>query len=630
MPLTKLTFQPGINKEMTDLMDKGGWSDGNLVRFRKGLPEKIGGWAKNSLNTFLGACRGMLAWVSLSSTRFLGMGTNLKYYVKEGDNFNDITPIRLTTSAGDVTFAKVGNGDATITVSDTAHGAVANDFVTFSGAVSLGGNITAPVLNQEYQIATIVTANSYTIEDKDTSGDPVLAAAGDSGNGGGSTVGAYQLNTGLNTYISSTGWGIDAWGINAYGSASSLTFTNQLRLWSSDNFGEDLILHPRGGAIYYWNTSDGTSTRAVNITSLSGANLAPTVGLQSIVSETDRHVFVLGADAINDAGTARTGTLDPMLVAFSDQESITEWEPQTTNTAGSVRLSVGSEIIGGIRSRQETLVWTDQALYSIQFVGPPLTFAVNLISQGTGMLAPNVAINAPSGVYWMAEDGFYRYNGSVQRLECTVLSYVQQNLDISQAYKCFAIANKQFNEVWWFYPSTQDSTGEISRYVIYNYLENTWSIGELVRTAWVDEDVFEEPLATLSGYLYNQETGQDADGSPMDNVFIESSDFDLQDGNEFAFISKVIPDIKFYGQNTASGVPLINMQIKTRNYPAESLTTKVTKDISNNTDELNVRARARQAVIRLQSDDDASNGNRLGVQWRLGYTRMYIQPDGQR
>ena len=458
----------------------------------------------------------------------------------------------------------------------------------------------------------------------------MLAAAGDSGNGGSSTVGAYQLNTGLNTYISSTGWGIDAWGINAFGSASSLTFTNQLRLWSSDNFGEDLILHPRGGAIFYWNTSAGTSTRAVNITSLSGANLAPTVGLQSIVSETDRHVFVLGADPLNDAGTARTGTLDPMLVAFSDQESITEWEPKTTNTAGSVRLSVGSEIIGGIRSRQETLVWTDQALYSIQFVGPPLTFAVNLISQGTGMLAPNASINAPSGVYWMAEDGFYRYNGSVQRLECTVLSYVQQNLDMSQAYKCFAIANKQFNEVWWFYPSTQDETGEISRYVIYNYLENTWSIGELVRTAWIDEDVFEQPMATLNGYLYNQETGQDDDGSPMDNVFIESSDFDLQDGNDFAFISKVIPDIKFYGQNTANGIPLINMQIKTRNYPAESLTTKVSKDISNNTDELNVRARARQAVIRLQSDDDATTDNRLGVQWRLGYTRLYIQPDGQR
>lgn len=629
MPYAKFQFKAGIDREGTDYTNAGGWFDSSLVRFRKGFAEKIGGWAKNTTSSFLGTCRNLFAWISIAGTKYLFLGTNLKAYVQEGSSFYDITPIRLTTSAGDVTFSAT-DGDATITVSDTAHGAVQHDFVTFSGAVSLGGNITATVLNQEYQITNIVDANSYLIEAKDTSGDPVLANSSDTGNGGSSVVGAYQINTGLDNYVSSTGWGVNSWGEAGFGEAASLGFANQLRLWSSDNFGEDLILHPRGGPVFYWDQSGGTSVRAVNITSLSGANLAPTVGLQTIVSETDRHVFVLGADPINDTGTARTGAIDPMLVAFSDQESITEWEPQTTNTAGSVRLSVGSEIIGGIRSRQETLVWTDSALYSIQFVGPPLTFAVNLINQGVGMIAPNACINAPNGVYWMAEDGFYRYNGSVQRLECTVLSYVQENLNLSQLYKCFALSNKQYNEIWWFYPSTQDNTGEISRYVIYNYLENTWSIGELVRTAWLDEDVFVAPLATENGYLYNQETGEDADGSPMDNVFIESSDFDLQEGNDFAFISKIIPDIKFYGTNTSSGGPLINMQIKTRNFPAQSLSTKVTKDVSNNTNELNVRARARQAVLRLQSDDDADAGNRLGVQWRLGYTRMYIQPDGRR
>jgi len=629
MPYAKFQFKAGIDREGTSYTNAGGWFDSSLVRFRKGFAEKIGGWAKNTTSSFLGTCRNLFAWISIAGTKYLFLGTNLKAYVQEGSSFYDITPIRLTTSAGDVTFSAT-DGDATITVSDTAHGAVQHDFVTFSGAVSLGGNITATVLNQEYQITNIVDANSYLIEAKDTSGDPVLANSSDTGNGGSSVVGAYQINTGLDNYVSSTGWGVNSWGESGFGEAASLGFANQLRLWSSDNFGEDLILHPRGGPVFYWDQSGGTSVRAVNITSLSGANLAPTVGLQTIVSETDRHVFVLGADPINDTGTARTGAIDPMLVAFSDQESITEWEPQTTNTAGSVRLSVGSEIIGGIRSRQETLVWTDSALYSIQFVGPPLTFAVNLINQGVGMIAPNACINAPNGVYWMAEDGFYRYNGSVQRLECTVLSYVQENLNLSQLYKCFALSNKQYNEIWWFYPSTQDNTGEISRYVIYNYLENTWSIGELVRTAWLDEDVFVAPLATENGYLYNQETGEDADGSPMDNVFIESSDFDLQEGNDFAFISKIIPDIKFYGTNTSSGGPLINMQIKTRNFPAQSLSTKVTKDVSNNTNELNVRARARQAVLRLQSDDDADTGNRLGVQWRLGYTRMYIQPDGRR
>ena len=629
MPYAKFQFKAGIDREGTDYTNAGGWFDSSLVRFRKGFAEKIGGWAKNTTQSFLGTCRNLFAWISIAGTKYLFLGTNLKAYVQEGSSFYDITPIRLTTSAGDVTFSAT-DGDATITVSDTAHGAVQHDFVTFSGAVSLGGNITATVLNQEYQITNIVDANSYLIEAKDTSGDPVLANSSDTGNGGSSVVGAYQINTGLDNYVSSTGWGVNSWGESGFGEAASLGFANQLRLWSSDNFGEDLILHPRGGPVFYWDQSGGTSVRATNITSLSGANLAPTVGLQTIVSETDRHVFVLGADPINDTGTARTGAIDPMLVAFSDQESITEWEPQTTNTAGSVRLSVGSEIIGGIRSRQETLVWTDSALYSIQFVGPPLTFAVNLINQGVGMIAPNACINAPNGVYWMAEDGFYRYNGSVQRLECTVLSYVQENLNLSQLYKCFALSNKQYNEIWWFYPSTQDNTDEISRYLIYNYLENTWSIGELVRTAWLDEDVFVAPLATENGYLYNQETGEDADGSPMDNVFIESSDFDLQEGNDFAFISKIIPDLKFYGTNTASGVPQINMQIKTRNFPAQSLSTKVTKDVSNNTNELNVRTRARQAVLRLQSDDDADTANRLGVQWRLGYTRMYIQPDGRR
>ena len=628
MPLTKLTFQPGINKEMTDLMDKGGWADGNLVRFRKGLPEKIGGWAKNSLNTFLGACRGMLAWVSLSSTRFLGMGTNLKYYVKEGDNFNDITPIRLTTSAGDVTFAKVGNGDATITVSDTAHGAVANDFVTFSGAVSLGGNITAPVLNQEYQIATIVNANSYTIEAKDTSGDPVLAAAGDSGNGGSSTVGAYQINTGLNVYVPSTGWGVGTWGSSTWGSAAAASFANQLRLWSHDAFGEDLVINPRAGGIYYWDTSSGVTTRAVNITSLSGSNLAPTVGLQTIVSDIDRHVIVLGADPI--VGSSRTGSIDPLLIAFSSQESLTEWEPTATNTAGDIRLSSGSQIVGSLRARQEILVWTDTSLYSMQFIGAPFTFGVNLINENVGMISPNAAINAPDGVYWMARDGFYKYAGAVQRVSCSVLNYVLDDLNTTQSFKIFGFSNKEFNEIGWFYPS--GSSDDIDRYVVYNYLENVWSIGELSRTAWLDEGIFDKPLATHgsgnSSILYNQEDGSDADGSPMDNVFIESGDIDVDEGEQFGFVSRIIPDIKFFGSTPTSGQ--INYVLKTRNYPGESLTTSSTSDVTSSTTQNFVRTRARQMVFRVQSDDDADTSVRTGFKWRLGANRFDIRTDGRR
>tara|TARA_R110000803_G_scaffold32838_2_gene72110 strand:+ start:370 stop:2232 length:1863 start_codon:yes stop_codon:yes gene_type:complete len=620
MPFAKFQFKAGIDKEGTDYTNAGGWFDASLVRFRKGFVEKIGGWTKQTATTFLGTCRKLFAWTSLEGNKYLFVGTHLKSYVLEGTSLSDITPIRATTTNG-IVFAAT-NGSATITATDSAHGATVNDFFTISGAVSLGGAITATVLNKEYQVVSVVDANNFTFTATAT------ANGSDTGNGGSGADAAYQLNAGLDVYVQSTGYGAGFWGDGAYGASTSLSFTNQLRLWSSDNFGEDLILHPRGGPIFYWDESAGTSARSVNITSLSGANLAPTIGLQTIVSDTDRHVIVLGADPVS--GGARTGVVDPMFVAFSDQESITEWEPKTDNTAGSIRLSAGSEIIGGIRSRQETLIWTDTSLYSMQFVGPPLTFSVNLINEGVGMIGPNACTNSPNGVFWMSDDGFYLYNGSVQRVACSVLSYIQEDLDLGQAFKVFGLLNSEFNEVWWFYPAESDDTEEISRYVIYNYQENSWSIGQLERTAWVEEGVFTHPLATANNYIYNQEDGDDADGLPMDNVFIESSDFDLQEGNDFAFIRRIIPDIKFYGSNVESGVPQINMLIKTRNAPGESLTTRVTKDVSNNTDQLHVRARGRQAVLRLQSDDDAATGVRLGYKWRLGYTRLDIQPDGRR
>jgi len=620
MPFAKFQFKAGIDREGTNYTNAGGWFDASLVRFRKGFVEKIGGWTKQNATAFLGTCRKLFPWISLEGSKYLFVGTHLKTYILEGTSLNDVTPIRATTTNG-ITFAAT-DGSATITATDSSHGAVVNDFVTISGAVSLGGNITAAVLNKEYQVVSVPTANTFTFTATAT------ANSSDSGNGGSGADAAYQLNVGLDNYVQSTGFGAGNWGEGAYGSSTSLSFTNQLRLWSADNFGEDLILHARGGGIFYWDESNGTSTRAVNITSLTGTNLAPTIGLQTIVSDTDRHVIVLGADPVSSG--ARTGSIDPMLVVFSDQESITEFEPKTTNTAGSVRLSSGSEIRGGLRARQETLIWTDTSMYSMQFVGPPLTFALNLINEGTGMIGPNACINSPNGVFWMGDDGFYSYNGSVQKLPCSVLSYVQEDLDIGQAFKVFAVLNKEYNEVWWFYPAESDGTQEISRYVIYNYLEGVWSIGQLVRTAWVDQNVFTRPLATASNYIFNQEDGDDDDGSPMDGVFIESADFDLQDGNSFAFIRRMIPDVKFYGTNVNSGVPQINMLLKTRNAPSESLTTRATKDISNNTDQVHVRARGRQAVLRLQSDDDAAVGNRTGYKWRLGFTRLDIQPDGRR
>jgi len=622
MPLKKTVFRPGINREGTAYDNEGGWFDCNLVRFRKGRPEKFGGWEKLSSATYEGTARALHGWISLGGTKYLGLGTHLKYYIETGTVFNDITPIRLTTSAGDVTFS-ASNGDATITVTDTSHGAVQNDFVTFSGASSLGGNITAAVLNQEYQIATIVNANSYTVEAKDTSGSTVTANASDSGNGGSSVVGTYQINVGLDVYVPGTGWGINGWGEGTFGSASSLSSTNQLRLWTHDNFGEDLIINARNGGIYKWTENNGVSTRAVELSGISGANLVPTVGLQVITSEVDRHLIVLGADPIS--GTSRTGTIDPMLIAFSDQENDLEFEPLSTNTAGSLRLSSGSSIIGAVKSRQEILVWTDTALYSMQFIGPPFTFAINLINEGTGLVGPNAAITAPSAVFFMSYNSFYAYNGTVQTLPCSVQNYVFNDINLTQSFKINAFTIKDKNEVGWFYCSS--SSDEIDRYVIYNYAEQLWFYGQLVRTAWLDSGIENYPRAVSGGYLFKQESGFNDDGSPMTGVFIESSDFDLDDGDNFAFARRIIPDFKFIEDSNNGSV---NVVVKTRNFPGDTLTTNSTNEVSSTTQQAHIRARARQMALRIESNDDATNNGNLSIGWRLGATRIDIKSDGKR
>ena len=623
MPLQKAVFRPGIYREGTDYDNEGGWFDCNRIRFNSGRPEKIGGWRKEVATAIEGTGRHLHSFVLLDGTQELGLGTTQKYYILQGSSYNDITPIRRTTSAGMVTFA-ASNGSSTITVTDTAHGAVQNDFVTFSGAVSLGGNISADALNQEYQIVS-VTTNTYTISAKDTDGSTLVANASDTGNGGSAVVGTYQINVGLEVYSPSTGWGVGTWGSGPYGSLTGLTFTNQLRLWTADNYGEDLIINPRNGSIFYWDASNGLSTRAVQLSTKSGANLVPTVGLQTLVSETDRHVIVFGADPINDTGTARTGTSDPMLIAFSDQENELEFEPLVTNTAGSLRLSEGSIIVGAEKARQEILVWTDTALYSMSFIGPPFTFGVNLINKNTGLIGPNAAIVGPNGVYWMGYDSFYTYTGSVAKLPCSVKNYVFNDMNITQGFQFFAFTNNEFNEVGWFYCS--DGSDSIDRYVVYNYVENAWSYGNLSRTAWLDRNIVNYPRATGGNYLYEHEFGFDDDGSPMTNVFIESSDFDIGDGESFSFIKRIIPDFNFLeNQNNGS----INMVLKTRNFPGQSLTTDTTQAIQATTTQKHIRARGRQAVLRVESDDDATNDGNLQIGWRLGATRIDIQQDGTR
>ena len=623
MPLQKFIFQPGINKEGTAYSNRGGWFDSNLVRFRKGLPEKIGGWVKSSSNSFKATGRALHAWVDLSGTKYLGLGTTWKYYALDGQVFNDITPIRATTTNG-IVFAAT-NGSAVITATDSDHGCVVDDFVTISGAVSLGGLITAAVLNQEYQVTAVPSVNTFTFTATAT------ANSSDTGNGGSGADAAYQINVGLDVYVPSTGWGSDYWGAGTFGSVSSLGSTNQLRIWSHDNFGEDLLICARGAGIFYWDESGGANTRAVSLTTL-GANLPPTLALQVMVSDIDRHVICFGADPLNDGRTARTGAIDPMFIAWSDQENVEQWEPLNTNTAGSFRLSAGSAIVGAIRARQETLIWTDTSLYSMTFVGQPFTFAINLVNEGVGLVGPNAMINTPKGVFWMDKKGFYVYSGQVQELPCSVDAYVFSDVNQTQSYQIFGFVNKGFNEVGWFYCSGTSTTPD--KYVTYNYEENVWMIGELSRSCWLDEGIFSDPKATSStsdvGYLYNHESGVDNDGTAMTNVFIESSDFDIDPGGEeFQFISRVIPDIEFTGNaDTGASGQNVDIVLKRRNFPGQELTTALTSSCTSVTTRIDTRVRGRQAVLRIQSNDTDTTA--VGTSFRVGAMRMDFKPDGRR
>ena len=621
MPLAKFVLKPGIDREGTSYDSEGGWFDSNLIRFNRGRPQKIGGWRKDNESVFKGTCRALHAWVELEGTKYLGLGTTSKYYLEEGGStYTDITPIRATTTNG-ITFAAT-DGSSTITATDSSHGAVVGDFVTISGAASLGGNVTAAVLNQEYEIIQVPSTNTYTFTAVTTSGVTVTANSSDTSNGGSGVDGAYQINVGLDVYVSSTGWGAGTWGASTWGSTSALSEVNQLRLWSHNHFGEDLVMNPRAGGVYYWDESSGSNNRAVALSDISGANLVPTKALQVIVSEKDRHLIVLGADPIS--GSSRSGSVDPMLIAFSDQENALDFEPLTTNTAGSLRLSEGSIIVGSVKARQEILIWTDTSLYSMQFIGPPYSFGINLLNKGSGLASPNAAINVAPGVFWMSSDNFYVYNGSVQKLPCSVHSYVFDDINLGQIYKIFAFSNAQFDEIGWFYCSS--SSTEIDRYVCYDYADGVWTYGNLSRTAWLDQGIVNYPRATANNYVYQHEFGYNDDGSPMTNVYIESADLDIGDGNEFAFISKLIPDVRFLS-NSESGQ--VNFVLKTRDYPGDTLSTKSTDALTSTTQKKDMRARARQAVIRFESDDDDTDANN-DVGWRLGATRLDIRNDGRR
>ncbi len=615
MPLQKVQFAPGVDKEGTEYTADSGWFDSDKIRFRKGRPEKIGGWSKLNTTAFLGMCRSLFAWATFERAKYIGAGTSLKFYIIEGVSPNDITPLRVTTSAGDVTFAAT-NGSSTLTVTDTGHGAVKNDFVTFSDAATLGGNITAAVLNQEYQVVSVSSANAFTITAKDTSGSTVTANSSDSGNGGSSTVGAYQINTGLSDYVSATGWGANPWGDNTWGSGAALSVAGQLRMYSQDNFGEDLVFNVRNGGIYYWDQSGGLNSRGVDITSLGGASNCPTIAAQVLVSDNDQHVIAFGANTLGSAAQ------DALLVRWSDQESITDWTPTATNTAGGVRINSGSEIVGAIQTRQEILIWTDVSVHSMRFIGAPFIFQFTTISSDVSMISPKAAVNARGNVYFMDQTGFYVYNGAVQQIPCSVQEYVLTNIDMSQSFKVFAAENNAFSEIIWFYPKT-GSGGEISDYVSFNYNENLWAVGTLARGAWLDSGVLSGPIAssvitsTDDNYVYNHEDGHDDDGSAM-TAYIESGDLEIGDGNNFMMIDRVLPDFSFSG-NSAE----ITMTIKGSNYPLETPSSLATATITESTTQANIRARARHTVLRIESSS-------AGYGWRLGGFRFGMRQDGRR
>ena len=700
MPFSKIIFKPGVNRENTRYTNEGGWYESDKVRFRQGSPEKIGGWTQYSSTTFLGVCRSLWNWITLSSQNIIGLGTNLKYYLTIGNQYFDITPIRSTVTLSNPFTATAGS--STITVAATSHGALINDFVTFSGAVGLGGNITAGVLNQQYQITSIPNANQFTFTATATANS--TDASGSPG-GGSAVVAAYQVNTGPAFQTPFSGWGAGTWGGGSWGNGQAVK--NNLQIWNAYNFGQNLLFGPRGSGLYYWtaptlsargvalNTTGGTVTitnssstgapalitSTVNLPNNSSIQLGTTgalptglstnttyyvvnvlgtafnvsltqggipistssagSGTQSIsllmdvplfqnylqVSDSSNFVIVFGT---NDYGSS---TLDPMLIRWSDQQSTVVWYPDITNQAGSVRLSHGSQIVTAIQTRQEIVVFTDAALYSMQYLGPPYVWGVQLLSENTTIIGPNAAVLASGVIYWMGIDKFYMYDGSVQTLSCDLRRFVFQDMNYYQNEQVYCSTVEGFNEVWWFYVS---GTGnQINSYVVYNYLEKNWYYGTMARTAWLDTTLQNNPIAaTYNGYLLNQEDGVDDNetGTPAPiDAYISSSEFDVGDGDHFVFIDRILPDLTFSG-STSGTSPITTMTL----YALTDSGSGVTQTYNNNvaytaayniteefTGQVYTRIRGRQMILKMES-------NKVGTTWQLGAPRFNMRPDGRR
>jgi hypothetical protein len=624
MALKKLTLKAGVNKENTRYTSENGWYVSDKIRFRQGTPEKIGGWDRISAYTFLGVCRSLWNWITLGGLNLVGVGTNLKFYIERGGFYNDITPIRASSTINNNPFVAT-NASATITVTDTAHGGVTGDFVTFSGAVGLGGNITAAVLNAEYQI-TVTGVNTYTFTASATAN--ATDASGSPG-GGASVVAAYQINVGPAYAVPLVGWGAGSWGSGTWGNGG--TNLSSLRIWNQQNFGEDLVFGPRGGALYYWDATNGVTTRGVLVSSLSGASEVPLMQNFIIISDASRFVFAFGT---NDYGDT---VQNPMLIRWSDQESVVNWTVSATTQAGSAQLSHGSEIITALQTRQEIVVFTDSSLYSLQYQGLPAIWSTQLLGDNISIIGPNAAVIASGVVYWMGVDKFYKYDGRVQTMRCDLRQYIFQNINLGQAEQIFAGTNEGFNEVWWFYCSS--GSFEIDLYVTYNYAEDVWTYGTMARSAWLDSGLRDYPVAATYTYnLVNHEYGVDNNetGTAVAiNALISSAEFDIDDGDHFGFVWRMLPDITFRGSTIDSPnvtMTLIPMQNSGSGYndpislggnPTATITRTATAVIEEFTGQVYIRVRGRQMILQIES-------NQIGCTWQLGSPRIDIKQDGRR
>ena len=613
--LTPLKFKPGIVKDLTRYANETGWFDSNWVRFRMSLPEKMGGWQKYSTSTFLGICRALINWTILSGRQYFGLGTNLKYYINSGSgSYTDITPIRRTVTLAADPFATT-IGSTTVTVTDAGHGAVLNDFVTFSGATSFSG-IPAGDFNQEHQITGIINGSSYTIT-VDTAGQIVAS-------GGGAAVEAeYQINVGLANSVPGVGWGAGTWGHDTWGSDATDGISQNLRLWSHDNYGEDLIANVRNGNIYYWDATTPLA-RMVPLEDIPAASDAPVVATIIMVSSEERHVLAFGTNPIGSA------TQDPLFIRWSATEDAADWTPTVINTAGGYRLSVGTKIVAVLEGRAETLIYTDVAIYQMRWTGAPFVFSFVQIGTNIAIISPNAAVALGDVSFWMGHNQFYSYNGRIQIMNCPVADYVFSRLTMAQSQKIYAFSNSHFDEVGWLYPGDSD---ECDSYVIYSIRENVWYTGSLNRTAWIDRGPSYLPVATSEdGYLYDHEYGYD-DGStnppsPI-TAYIESSPMEAPNGEQFMFINRFIPDVTFRDSSAAN--PSVDMTFTMQNYPGGSLTQNYSKTVTQTstvtveqfTEQCFIRLRGRSASFRCESND-------LGVAWRLGVVRADIRSDGRR